>query len=46
VTEARIFAYRIAVVTAIATAAGLIGAAAGSWLERRRGLRGSRVVPR
>jgi hypothetical protein len=45
-TELRIFAYRIAVVTAIATAAGLIGAAAGSWLERRRGLRGSRVVPR
>ncbi len=46
VTEARIFAYRIAVVTGIATAAGLIGAAAGSWLERRRGVRGSRVVPR
>ena len=46
VTEPRIFAYRIAVVTATAAAAGLVGAAAGSWLERRRGLRGSRVVPR
>jgi hypothetical protein len=46
-TEPRIFAYRIAVVTATAAAAGLLGAAAGSWLERRRGLRGSsRVVPR
>ncbi len=38
VTEPRIFAYRIAVVTATAAAAGLLGAAAGSWLERRRGL--------
>jgi hypothetical protein len=46
VTEPGIFAYRIAVVTAIATAAGLLGAAAGKWLERRRGLRSSRVVPR
>jgi hypothetical protein len=46
VIEPRIFAYRIAVVTAIAAAAGLVGSAAGSWLERRRGLRGSRVVPR
>jgi hypothetical protein len=46
VSEPRIFAYRIAVVTATAAAAGLIGAAAGSWLERRRGLRGSRFVPR
>lgn len=46
VTEPRIFAYRIAVVTATAAAAGLIGAGAGSWLERRRGLRGPRVVPR
>lgn len=46
VSEPRIFAYRIAVVTATAAAAGLIGAAAGSWLERRRGLRGSRFVAR
>lgn len=46
ITEPRIFAYRIAVVTATAAAAGLLGAAAGSWLERRRGLRGSRVAPR
>jgi hypothetical protein len=46
VTEPRIFAYRIAVVTAAAAAAGLVGAAAGSWFERRRGIRGSRVVPR
>jgi hypothetical protein len=46
VTEPRIFAYRVAVVTATAAAAGLIGAAGGSWLERRRGVRGSGVVPR
>ena len=46
VTEPRIFAYRITVVTAIAAASGLIGAAAASWLERRRTLRGSGVVPR
>jgi hypothetical protein len=46
VTEPRIFAYRIAVVTAIAAAAGLIGAAGATWLERRRALRGSGVVPR
>jgi hypothetical protein len=45
VTEPRIFAYRVAVVTAAAAAAGLIGAVAGSWLERRRGIR-SGVVPR
>jgi hypothetical protein len=38
VTEPRIFAYRVAVVTATAAVAGLLGAAAGSWLERRRGL--------
>jgi hypothetical protein len=43
-TEPGIFAYSITVTTAIAAAAGLIGAAAGSWLERRRGIRG--VVPR
>lgn len=46
VTEPRIFAYRVAVVTAAAAAAGLVGALAGSWLERRRGIRGSGVVPR
>ena len=46
VTEPGIFAYRIAVVTSTAAAAGLVGAAAGSWLERRRALRGSRVVSR
>lgn len=46
VTEPGIFAYRIAVVTASAAAAGFVGAAAGSWLERRRALRGSGVVPR
>jgi hypothetical protein len=44
VTEPRVFAYGITVVTAIAAAAGLIGAAMGIWLERRRGFRG--VVPR
>jgi hypothetical protein len=46
ITEPRIFAYRIAVVTATAAAAGLVGAAAASWLERRRGVRDSGVVPR
>ena len=45
VTEPRIFAYRVAVVTAAAAAAGFIGAVAGSWLERRRAIR-SGVVPR
>ena len=40
ITEPRIFAYRITVVTAIAAASGLIGAAAASWLERRRTIRG------
>jgi hypothetical protein len=46
VTEPRIFAYRIAVVTATAAVSGLIGAAAATWLERRRTLRGSGVAPR
>lgn len=46
ITEPRIFAYGITVVTATAAAAGLIGALAGTWLERRRGLRSSGVVPR
>ena len=44
VTEPGIFAYQIAVVTGTAAAAGLAGALAGSWLERRRAIRG--VVPR
>ncbi len=46
VTEPRIFAYRVAFVTATAAAAGVIGAAAASWLERRRAVRSSGVVPR
>jgi hypothetical protein len=46
VTEPRIFAYRIAVVTLTAAAAGLVGSAAGSWLERRRGIRRTGVVSR
>jgi len=41
ITEPRVFAYGIAVVTAAPAAAGLIGALAGSWLERRRALRTS-----
>jgi hypothetical protein len=44
ITEPGIFAYGITVVTLTAGGAGLIGALAGSWLERRRGFRGSRVV--
>jgi len=43
-SESRVFAYGIAVVTATAAAAGLIGALAGTWLERRRGLRTSSGV--
>jgi hypothetical protein len=47
VTEPRIFAYGIAVVTGTAAAAGLIGALAGSWVERRRAVRtSSRVISR
>jgi hypothetical protein len=43
--EPRVFAYRIAVVTATALAAGAIGALAGAWVERRRAFRsGSRVA--
>ena len=46
ITEPRVFAYGIAVVTSAAAAAGLAGALAWSWLERRRGLRtSSTVVP-
>jgi hypothetical protein len=44
VAEPGIFAYQIAVMTGTAAAVGLIGAVAGSWLERRRVIRG--VVPR
>jgi hypothetical protein len=44
VTEPRIFAYSIAVATAAAAVAGLVGAAIGGWVERRRSFRGSRVV--
>jgi hypothetical protein len=43
ITEPGVFTYGIAVVTATAAAAGLIGALAGSWLERRRGIRGVAV---
>ena len=47
VTEPRVFAYGIAVVTATAAATGGVGALAGSWLERRRAFRSSStVVPR
>ena len=46
VTEPRIFAYSAAVGTAAAAVAGLVGAAAGSWLERRREIHRSGVVPR
>jgi hypothetical protein len=40
IPEAGVFAYGIAVVTGTATAAGIIGALAGIWLERRRAIRG------
>jgi hypothetical protein len=40
VTEPGIFAYQIAIVTGTAAGLGLLGAAAGTWLERRRVLRG------
>jgi hypothetical protein len=45
-TEPGIFAYSITVMTATAAASGLLGAAAGSWLERRRGIRSSGIVSR
>jgi hypothetical protein len=45
-TKPGVFAYSITVMTAIAAATGLVGAAAGSWLERRRGMRSSGVIPR
>ena len=40
VAEPGIFAYQIAVMTGTAAVLGLIGALAGSWLERRRVIRG------
>ncbi|HEX2251064.1 MAG TPA: hypothetical protein VHH32_12010 [Gemmatimonadales bacterium] len=47
INEPRVFAYRIAVVTAAAMAAGVLGALAGGWVERRRAFRnGSRAVSR
>jgi hypothetical protein len=46
VTEPRILAYRVSVVTAVAAAAGLVGAIAGRWLERRRATRRSGIVSR
>ena len=45
ITEPWVFAYGSAVVTAVAAIGGLVGSLAGSWLERRRGLRSSAVVP-
>jgi hypothetical protein len=46
-TEPGVFAYGIAVVTATAAATGVVGALAGSWLERRRAYRSSSsVAPR
>ena len=45
ISEDRVFAYGIAVVTMTAAAAGMVGALAGIWLERRRELRtGPRVA--
>jgi hypothetical protein len=46
ITEPGVFAYSITVMTAIAAAAGALGAGAAAWLERRRGIRGRGVVPR
>jgi hypothetical protein len=43
IAEPRIFAYSVAVVTAVAAAAGVLGALAGIFLERRRTLRGVAV---
>ena len=39
ITEPGIFAYQIAIVTGTAAALGLLGAAVGTWFERRRVLR-------
>jgi hypothetical protein len=46
ITEPRIFAYGTTVITVTAATAGLIGALTGTWLERRRGIRGPGVVSR
>lgn len=43
IAEPRIFAYSVAVVTAAAAAAGILGALAGVFLERRRTIRGVAV---
>jgi hypothetical protein len=40
ISEPGIFAYQIAVVTGTAGVVGLVGALAGSWLDRRRIMRG------
>ena len=45
IQEPGVFAYGITVVTAIAGAAGVIGAFAGSRVERRRGLRNTGALP-
>jgi hypothetical protein len=46
ITEPRVFAYGIAVMTATALAAGLVGALPAGWLDRRRSLRtSSSVIP-
>jgi hypothetical protein len=39
IADTWVFAYGIAVVTATAAAVGTIGALAGAWVERRKGLR-------
>ena len=44
VTQPGIFAYQTAVVTGTAAGVGLLGAVVGTWLERRRAIRG--IVPR
>jgi hypothetical protein len=45
IEEPGIFAYGITVITLSGAAMGLIGALTGIWLERRRALRGSRMIP-
>jgi hypothetical protein len=45
IDEPGIFAYGITVVTLTAAATGFLGAGIGLWIERRRGPRGSRVLP-
>jgi hypothetical protein len=43
-TEPRVFAYSIAVVTGTAIAAGLLGSVVGTWVERRREIRSTPTV--